>query len=111
MNDPNLHLFVDDYELQHCINATRELNRPHKHSEPVVVADQPWEGRRAQAWGSVVKEPDSLLRMFYFAMNVHRRPDELERGGYALAESRDGIHWEKPLLGVVKFRGSSDNNL
>ena len=111
MNDPNLHLFVDDFEIQHCINATRELNRPRKHSEPVVIADQPWEGSRAQAWGSVIREPDGLLRMFYFAMNVHRRPDELERGGYALAESRDGIHWTKPSLGVVRFRGSGENNL
>jgi hypothetical protein len=29
----------------------------------------------------------------------------------ALAESRDGIHWTKPDLGVVSFRGSRRNNL
>src|SRR5437763_1506492 len=35
----------------------------------------------------------------------------LFRGGYAYAESRDGIHWMKPKLGVVEFRGSKANNL
>ena len=27
------------------------------------------------------------------------------------AESRDGIRWTKPNLGLFKFRGSSDNNI
>jgi hypothetical protein len=87
------------------------INRPNKHPEPVLIADRPWEGERAQAWGSVIVEPDGLLRMWYFAFNTERRPDELDRGGYAYAESRDGIHWDKPDLGVVEFRGSKRNNL
>jgi len=29
----------------------------------------------------------------------------------AYAESRDGIHWEKPMLGLTEFRGSKENNL
>lgn len=27
------------------------------------------------------------------------------------AESKDGIHWEKPNLGLVEFEGSTDNNI
>ncbi len=111
-NDPNLHLFVDDEEIESAENLERVINRPRKHPSPVIVADRPWEGDRAQAWGNVILEPDGLLRIFYFAMNTERRPEEgLDRGGYAYAESRDGIHWEKPSLGVVEFRGSKDNNL
>jgi hypothetical protein len=110
-NDPDLHLFVDDEEVERIENLKRELNRPRKHPVPVLVADQPWEGERAQAWGSVIVEPDGLLRMWYFAMNTERRQDELDRGGYAYAESRDGLHWEKPPLGIVEFRGSKENNL
>ena len=30
---------------------------------------------------------------------------------FAYAESSDGIHWVKPSLGLVAFRGSRDNNL
>lgn len=110
-DDPRLHLFVDDSEIEVMENLERIVNRPKKHPTPVLVADQPWEGDRAQAWGSVIVEPDGLLRMWYFAMNTERRQDELDRGGYAYAESRDGVHWTKPKLGLVEFRGSKENNL
>src|SRR5262245_21765892 len=110
-NDPHLHLFVDDEEVEQVENLQRVVNRPRKHPTPVVVADRPWEGERAQAWGSVVVEPDGLLRIWYFAFNTERRKDELDRGGYAYAESRDGVRWEKPELGVVEFHGSTKNNL
>ena len=110
-DDPNLHLFLDDEEVDQVENLQRVLNRPRKQPGPVLVADQPWEGERAQAWGSVIAEPDGRLRLWYFAFNTERRPDELDRGGYAYAESRDGVHWAKPKLGLVEFRGSKDNNL
>jgi hypothetical protein len=110
-NDPGLHLFVDDAEIERTERLSRVINRLRKHPDPVLVADRPWEGERAQAWGSVVQEPDGLLRLWYFAFNTERKDDELDRGGYAYAESRDGIRWEKPSLGVVEFRGSTDNNL
>src|SRR5688500_20154510 len=68
-DDPHLHLFVDDAELEKVENLRRVINRPRKHPAPVLVADRPWEGHRAQAWGSVIVEPDGLLRMWYFAYN------------------------------------------
>jgi len=49
-NDPNLHLLVDDAEIEHVENLTRVIQRPVKHDGPVMVADQPWEGDRVQAW-------------------------------------------------------------
>ena len=92
MDDPSLHLFVDDYDIQSSTNLLRVLNKPKKHPGPVLVADQPWEGDRAQAWGSVIQEPDGRLRLWYFAFNTGTRTNELDRGGYAYAESRDGIY-------------------
>ena len=44
-------------------------------------------------------------------MNTRRRWDTLDRGGYCYAESRDGVHWEKPDLGLFEFRGSKQNNI
>jgi hypothetical protein len=110
-NDANLHLFVDDALVERRENLERFINRPRKAPSPVIVADQPWEGERAQAWGSVIVEPDGLLRIWYFAFNTERKAEELDRGGYAYAESRDGLNWRKPALGVVEFRGSKQNNL
>jgi len=110
-HDPHLHLFIDDEEITEVKHLARIVNRPKKHHEPVLSADRPWEGERAQAWGSVIQEPDGLFRMWYFAFNTERRPDQLDVGGYCYAESRDGIHWEKPDLGLFDFRGSKRNNL
>jgi len=35
----------------------------------------------------------------------------MDRAGYCYAESRDGIHWDKPDLGIFEFRGSKKNNI
>ena len=110
-NDPHLHLLVDDDELQSVKHLQRIVNQPRKRPQPILSADRPWEGERAQAWGSVIQEPDGLFRMWYFAMNTERRWDELDVGGYCYAESRDGVNWEKPDLGTLNFRGTSRNNL
>ena len=110
MNDPDLHLFVDDHEVQQYVRLQRVLNKPRKHPDPVLVSDKPWEGYRAQAWGSVIQEADGLIRMWYFSFPA-RKPGELDVGGYCYAESGDGIHFDKPDLGVAEFRGSRDNNI
>jgi hypothetical protein len=109
-HDLHLHLFLDDNEVAHQENLLLVLNKMHKHPAPVLVSDRPWEGERVQAWGNVIQEPNGLLRMWYFAFNTERRPDELDRGGYCYAESWDGIHWEKPPLDLFSFRGSQRNN-
>ena len=111
-DDRHLYLFFDDDDIERSSNLRRFLNPPRRYAKPVVLSDRPWEGEhRVQAWGSVIQEPDGLLRMWYFAFNTERLAGESDRGGYCYAESRDGFHWEKPDLGVVEFRGSKKNNL
>ena len=108
MLDSNLHLFVDDSEVHHYRNLLRVLNRPRRHPEPVLKGDRPWEGgtdARVQAWGSVIRELDGLFRMWYIGFGT------IEGVTYCYAESGDGIHWEKPNLGTVEWRGSRENNL
>jgi len=102
---------VDDAEIQRSENLARVINKPTKHPEPVLVSDKPWEGDRAQAWGSVILEPDGLFRMWYFAFNTSVPRSPIDCGGYCYAESRDGIYWEKPNLGLFEFRGNKNNNL
>jgi hypothetical protein len=107
-----LHLFVDDREIQQVVNVSRVVNRPKRYAEPIVAPDQPWErGCRAWAWGNVIQEPDGLLRMWYMLFNVWHDPGTLENGNFAYAESRDGLHWEKPSLGLYEFNGSRENNI
>lgn len=111
-HDPHLHLFVDDFEIETRENLARIVNKPRKHTQPVIVSDRPWEGpHRVQAWGSILQEPDGKLRGWYFTLDASRNAREMDRGGCCYAESTDGIHWTKPDLGIVEFRGSKQNNL
>lgn len=110
MHNPGLHLFLDDREIHERANVTRFVNRPRKFEQPVLQADQPWEqGCRCDAWGTVLQENDGLLRMWYLIITMDIEPVSFTALAYA--ESRDGIHWTKPPLGLVEWNGSTANNL
>ena len=69
-----------------------------KQGDPVIVPEHAWEGNLTYLYGSVVKT--TIYRMWYQAHGIY----------VAYARSRDGIHWEKPLLGLVDHDGSKKNN-
>jgi hypothetical protein len=72
------------------------------------------DGNGTLLYGTVLKEGDQF-RMWYIAWpqpdpHYPQYPGRLYRP-VAYAESRDGIRWDKPNLGLVEFRGNKDNNL
>ena len=79
------------------------------HSEhPIIPPDRPYD---AEGSGSVwVLHDNGLFRMYYTSIGrYYPRPEGAETGhgdtipriGIAYAESRDGLHWEKPLDHLV----------
>jgi hypothetical protein len=67
--------------------------------------------------GTVLRE-NGLFRMWYSAVgaNTPVNPGGPERDWQhymrvCYAESEDGIHWQRPDLGLVEFKGSRDNNI
>ena len=98
----DLQLFVDDWLVASLNGVSRELHHPQP-AEVVIQLDQPWEGHYLYD-PSVLKE-GTRYRMWY-------------RGGgpsrphiWAYAESTDGVHWLKPELNLIEFRGSTRNNI
>ncbi len=81
---------------------------PRKTGERNLVADKPWENFIINAWLTVM-EDGGQYRMWYEAYDKTHPSDAQAR--YCYAESRDGIHWEKPVLGLETFAGSKDNNI
>ncbi len=113
-------LFVDSYIIQSLTDARQVMNQAVKHpTSPVVRQDRPWEGNLIQTESVVYDGDAKLFKMWYytgqFVMGTDGdgRPMDVpeERIDRAYASSRDGIHWEKPNLGLVEFEGSRDNNL
>ena len=98
-------LFLDGSVIEQQGGVERVFHQLTKHSaEPIIVADQPWEGRSAiigpYVYGTVRVE-DDRFRLWY---------QLLYQGNHVgYAESSDGIRWQKPRLGLVRHEGHDTN--
>lgn len=95
--------------------------KPKKIVGDVLKADMPWEDEICYA--NVVKDVD-IYRMYYLTHVVMiEAPECYDENGnkkaqaYILdsyvcyAESKDGLNWVKPELGLCDFEGSKNNNI
>ncbi len=105
-------LFVDDTLISRISGgALLRLHQPTPR-EITFVCDKPWEGASC-AYMKVFQDSE-LYRMYYRGSDVVYTKD-----GYSsphpetacYAESRDGIHWTKPELGLFEYKGSKKNNI
>ena len=113
-----LELFLDD-ALVARLTGKAELRLHHPVPRELALRhDAAWEGT-GTGYHSVFRDGDRY-RMYYKAWHLEVQPGAngkatLNTGSHPLytcyAESRDGIHWTKPGLGLVEFRGSTENNI
>jgi len=109
-----LELMVDDWLIESMDGVQLRLHRPVRKDVALRI-DQPWEKLWQTesepyyptpfGYSSVMKEGDRY-RLYY----------SWDRGGKktcltGYAESSDGVHWEKPELGLVECADSTANNL
>jgi hypothetical protein len=107
----------DDQSMPLRQNLVLTMTNPEKHpANPILrngAQGEP-DSYRVQFYGSVIRH-QGKFKLWYVAGGE----EALEalgrhslRGWYpAYAESDDGIHWTKPKLGLVEYRGRRDNNL
>lgn len=104
----------DTVSIPHTQNLRLEMRSPRKHpANPVVTRGGPGapDARGVQFYGSVIREGDKF-RLWYVAFDDDdANPVASARWRPAYAESDDGLHWTKPELGLVEFRGNTRNNL
>jgi hypothetical protein len=110
--DSRRELFVDDYLIERLSGrAQLRLHRPTPR-EVAIVMDRPWEGNGG-GYVTVFQDGDRY-RMYYRGSHVVYTPkgySEPHREFYCYAESKDGIHWARPDLGLFAFDGSKKNNI
>lgn len=101
-------LFLDLWELQEMRHLELAVNTAKKDpGNPVLTPGEEgeWDDNYAICYGSVLYE-DGLYRMWYEGYNR-----TFSFGAMGYAASRDGVHWEKPVLGLKEYKGSKENNI
>ncbi len=104
-----LELFVDDeIVLERDSGISRCVVQPEPR-EVVFTMDRPWEGNTSGCFA--VFQSGSVYRMIYRGWQHDEKKKPVRPEVTCLAESTDGIHWQRPSLGLFEFNGSTQNNI
>lgn len=112
-------LFLDNHILVESTNLARRLTQPTKHpANPLIIQDKPWEKRVIEIYGTVLYEKDKdKFRCWYLASEhndgIPDTPEHPRTVEYYMcyAESEDGIHWTKPMVGEGMFGHHEKHNI
>ena len=76
----------------------------------MIKPEYPWEMAELGGYDQVLKVGEGDYRFYYTCIGA------IVAGGSAtqrvcLARSTDGVSWHKPMLGIVSYRNSTQNNI
>ena len=100
-------------------------------NNPLFGEDKPWEPRFDNPYLSIIYDEEEKIYKCWYSIFIKVGPGEGNPGenipseerawhkwtegfrdyGVCYATSKDGIHWEKPELGVIEYNGSKKNNI
>ncbi|MDD9865948.1 MAG: hypothetical protein OXS32_06365, partial [Verrucomicrobiales bacterium] len=109
-NGTQRELFIDGHMIEKMTGDVRQQLQLPEPKEVVLTTDAPWEGNTC-AYYSIFRDGD-LFRMYYRGSHWDTaKKKATHREVTCYAESRDGVNWVKPNLGLFEFNGSKDNNI
>ncbi|HRE83221.1 MAG TPA: hypothetical protein PLN52_19410 [Opitutaceae bacterium] len=77
--------------------------------ETILKTEHPWEG--TALFISSLYQNKGVYHILYRGLDETTGKEDAASVYLCLATSRDGIHWERPKLGLVEYRGSKENNI
>lgn len=105
-------LFLDDTFVESSKGVRLTLNQPYVPEENILPQDKPWEAVRIGGYSSVL-EYGGAYHLWYNAYGGTGDVRKIESGPRfeCYTFSTDGVHWEKPNVCLIPFRGSKQNNI
>lgn len=116
-------LFLDDWNIQRLTGLERRAHPAKRYAgNPILARQFPWEQTRVQLYGRcILYNPERRrYQMYYIAQAGRQYYDRITLNDRllpahatlpCLAESEDGIHWERPMLGQCSFNEVKDTNI
>ena len=111
---PRTYLFLDDLHVGRLDGLRRVTGTvEHATSGPVLAPEAPWEGLGLIGRNCILWDADESRFKCWYPAYDPALPDAPvgAKRRWAYAESRDGLSWERPNLGLTEFAGSTANNL
>jgi len=102
-------LFLDDEGIAQMIQLQRAMHQPVKRGA-VIRPDVSIGIKAVQIRMAPIWHPEKQVWQLW---DCAAEPDDLHAAGYMFSgyyESPDGLHWSKPVVSDVEYRGSSTNN-
>ena len=101
-------IFVDFADVEFRENITRVFHQAEKYgSRPVLEQQAPWEQNGGMTASVIYDEEEQIFKAWYMAGFYAPGEEHVQ----CLALSEDGIHWERPELGLHEALGSKRNNI
>ena len=106
-------LFLDNHLIEVTPGVTRRLHQPKKHLlNPVVDCDRWWEGNGMDPYTTMYDQEEKLFKMWARAGSDWNSGYVDGNAAYmTYLTSTDGVHWDKPKLGLVEIAGRRDHNI
>ena len=103
-------LFLDDHHVAEMSGLRRVMHRPMKKG-PVFLPRGETDGIRVQTASAPVWVPEeNVFKLFYMGFPYRKHGWIVGEIGSALAVSKDGLDWKRPVLKQVEIGGSTANN-
>lgn len=105
-------LFADDFLIDHLEGGARQVLQHPVPREAILVTDRPWEGCMG-AFATVLRVGDRF-RFYYDAWHIELKPGKVTASRpptICVAESPDGIHWERLPVNRFAYPGAPHNNI
>ena len=103
----------DDRVIEDRWKIVRFVVHLNRHPDnPIILKEHPWEGRGPEAMTVLYDPKDERYKMWYLAFDGLAYKDRVPFSHKACyAESRDGLKWSRPFLGLFEYEDSKENNI
>lgn len=101
-------LFVDMADVERRENVRRVFHQAEKYGRhPVLRQEAPWERHSGMTASIIFDKEERIFKAWYMAGFYAEDQEHVQ----CLATSEDGIHWDRPDLGLHEALGSRHNNI